>query len=220
MIGDELGVEQPEPARAQPCHQMHQRDLRSVARPVEHALAEEGAAQAHAVESADQRVAVIDLDRVAMADTVQAEIEIADAPVDPGAGAAGLRLGAAVDHRGEVAVADDGETVRAYRARKPARHVEPVEWNDPALLGFDPVERRILSAFRHGKDPARVGLEQYLGRDLDEGGIAAGHGRRIEPFSSSDSPIAVFLCSLHCGCRATNQSQTAQSADALTNNTP
>ena len=46
---------------------MHQRDLGGVARAVEHALAEEGAAERDAVEPADQLVAVIDLDGVAMA---------------------------------------------------------------------------------------------------------------------------------------------------------
>src|SRR4029077_13855165 len=85
---------------------MHQRHLGRIARAVEHAFAEESAAEAHAIEPADQRIAVIDLDRVTMADAVQSAIEIADARVDPGVGAPGLRLGAAVDHRVEIAIAD------------------------------------------------------------------------------------------------------------------
>ena len=67
MVGDELRVEQPVAAGFEPRDQMHQRDLGSVARAVEHAFAEEGAAERDAVEPADQIVAVIDFDAVAMA---------------------------------------------------------------------------------------------------------------------------------------------------------
>ena len=107
MIGDELRVEQPVAAGLEPRHQMHERDLGSVARAMEHALAEERAAEADAVEAADQFVVLIDLDAVAMAEVVELAIERADARVDPGAGAAGLRLGAAVEHGIEVAVDRD-----------------------------------------------------------------------------------------------------------------
>src|SRR5437870_5079351 len=100
---------------------------------------------------------------MAVADAVQAEIEIADAAVDPGAGAALLRLGAAVDHRLEIAIAHDRETFGTHRAGEPARHVEPVERYDAALLRLDPIERRILGAFRHRENAARIGLEQHLG---------------------------------------------------------
>ena len=55
VIGDELRVEQLEAAGSQPRDEMHERDLRSIARAVEHALAEEGAAERDAVEPADQR---------------------------------------------------------------------------------------------------------------------------------------------------------------------
>ena len=99
MLGDVLGVEQLEAARDQPRHQMHQRDLRGVARGVKHALAEEGAAEADAIEPADEVVALPDLDAVAMAELVQPEIEVADALVDPGVVAACLRRGAAVRSR-------------------------------------------------------------------------------------------------------------------------
>ena len=46
---------------------------------MKHALAEEGAAEADAVEPADQFVILPDLDAVAMAEFVQPDIEIADA---------------------------------------------------------------------------------------------------------------------------------------------
>ncbi len=54
VIGDKLRVEQPVAAGNEPRDQMHQRDLRGVARAVEHAFAEEHAAERNAVETADQ----------------------------------------------------------------------------------------------------------------------------------------------------------------------
>ena len=84
MLGDILGVEQLEAARDQPRHQMHQRHLRGVAHAMEHALAEEGAAETDTIKPADEVAVLPDLDAVAMAELVQAEIEVADALVDPG----------------------------------------------------------------------------------------------------------------------------------------
>ena len=195
MIGDELGVEQREAAGAQPRHQMHQRHLRGVARAVEHALAEERAAEADAVEPAGQLAVLVGLDAVAMADVVELLVERADARVDPGARPAGLRLGAAVEHAVEVAVDRDAEAVRADGAGEPRRDVEGVQRNDAALLRLDPIKRRVLGAFRHREDAAGVGLEQHLGRDLDEGGFAAGHGgsgRGRLPQSSAARGVAPF----------------------------
>src|SRR5215470_9247540 len=67
MLRDVLRVEQLEPALDQPGHQMNQRDLRGIAGAVEHALAEEGAPEAHTIEAADQIIVLPDLDAVAMA---------------------------------------------------------------------------------------------------------------------------------------------------------
>ena len=53
-------------------HQMHQRNLGSIAGAVEHALAEKGAAERDAIKPADQIVAVIDLDGVAVAESYSA----------------------------------------------------------------------------------------------------------------------------------------------------
>src|SRR5580692_10754052 len=47
VVGDELGVEQAKAARLEPRDQMHQRYLGGIAGAMEHALAEEGAAEAH-----------------------------------------------------------------------------------------------------------------------------------------------------------------------------
>ena len=131
MLGDVLGVEQLEAARDQPRDQMHQRDLRGVARGVKHALAEEGASQADAVEPADEVVALPGLDAVAMAELVQPAIEVADALVDPGVLAARLRRGAAGDRGLERGVDGDAKaserTVRASReeTRNPSSGMTP-----------------------------------------------------------------------------------------------
>src|SRR3954462_10373795 len=111
VIGDELSVEQLEAAGPQTRDQVDEGDLGGVARAVEHALAEEGAAERDAVEPADQRVAVVDLNAMAMAALVELAVEHANAGVDPGTLAPGLRLGAAIQHAVEVAVDHHGEAV-------------------------------------------------------------------------------------------------------------
>src|ERR1700721_1128380 len=108
MLGDILRVEQFESAGDQPRHQMHQRHLGSVAGAVKHALAEEGAPQADAIEPADQVVVLPDLDAVGVAYSVQAHIEVADTLVDPGVVAARLRRRAARYDRLESPVDGDG----------------------------------------------------------------------------------------------------------------
>src|SRR5262249_58751686 len=112
---------------------------------------------------------------VAMAALVELAIQHADARIDPGARAAGAGSGAALEHRVEVAIDGDRETVGAHGAREAARHVKALERDDAAHLRLEPIERRILRALRHGKDAAGIGLEQDLRRDLDERGFAVGH---------------------------------------------
>src|SRR5215469_9956314 len=107
---------------------------------------------------------------------VKLAIERADAGVYPGAAPPGLRLRATLDHPVEVAVNDHGEGGGAQRARQSAGEVKPFQGNDAATLGLDPIKRRVLGALGHGKYPARVSLQQYLGRDVDERGLAACHG--------------------------------------------
>src|SRR5262249_21252389 len=119
---------------------------------------------------------VIDLDGVAMADVVELAIKRADAPIDPGARTAGPRLGAAVDDGLEIAVANDGETLRPNGAGKSRRNVKAIERNDAAQLRLDPIERRIVGILGHRKNPTRIGLEQHFRRDLDMSGVAACHG--------------------------------------------
>ena len=175
MIGHELRIEELESAGLETRDEVHERDLGSVARAVEHALAEERATERDAVKTADEGFAVVDFEAVAMTPVVQLAIEHADARVDPRARAAGAGLGAALKHRVEVAVDGDGEAVRAHGAGEAGRQVKAIERDNAALLGLEPIERRILGALRHGEDAAGIGLEQDLRRDLDERGLAVGH---------------------------------------------
>src|SRR6185503_3119221 len=102
------------------------------------------------------------LDAMAMPDVVELPIQRADALVDPGSGAAGLRLGAAIEHPFEVAVDRDLEALRTHGAGEPRRDVEGFQRDDAALLRLDPIKRRVLGAFRHLKDAAGISLEQHL----------------------------------------------------------
>src|SRR5690606_37663028 len=135
MRRDELGVEQRIAAGLEPRDEMDEGDLRGVAGAVEHALAEERAGERHAIQPADQRVSVIDLDGVAMSDVEQLAVERADARIDPGAVAAACDLRAAVDHRVEVAIDMDGEGRRAHGAGEPRRDVKALERENAAMLG-------------------------------------------------------------------------------------
>src|SRR3954468_3224632 len=126
VIGHELRVQQLEPAGLEPGHEMHERNLGCVAGAVEHALAEEGAAEGHAVKTADKGIALVDFQAVAMAAIVQLAIEDADARIDPGAWAVRLWLRAALQHGVEVMVHGDGEAVGAHRADEARRHVKTI----------------------------------------------------------------------------------------------
>src|ERR1700751_78750 len=143
---------------------------------MKHTFAEERAAEADPIETADQAFAVVNLDGVTIAAFVELAIESADATVDPGTAPPRLRLRAAFDHRVEVPVNDYGEGSGADRARQAAGKGKPVQRNNSATLGLDPIERGVIGAPRHGKYPAGVGLQQHLRRDIDERGLAACHG--------------------------------------------
>ena len=175
MLGDELRIEQREAAPRQAGAQVDERHLAGVARSREHALAEVGPVQRHAVEPADQPPAGPGLHRVAVARLEQVAIEPPDLAVDPGGAPAGPGRRAAVDHALEVAVDPDLVDALADGACKPSRHVHLVQQQDAALLRLDPVERGVLGAFRHREDAARVCLQQHLRRYLDDDVVPRRH---------------------------------------------
>src|ERR1043166_3226907 len=105
---------------------MNERHLGGVACAMKHALAEKRPSKADAVQAANQLLVLIDLDRVAIATLVKLAVERADPLIDPGAGAARHRLGAAVEHSVEIAIDPYGETVGTDRAGKAAGYVEAI----------------------------------------------------------------------------------------------
>jgi len=156
MLGHILGVEQRETARDQPRHQMYQRHLGGVAAAMEHALAEEGPSEMHAIEAADQFVVLPDLDAVGVPEFVQPYIEIADALVDPGVVAAGMRRGTALDHRLEGGVDGDGESIGAHGS---AIGTAPRE-------NFPFVRERTMRLLVHWIESGKVKLDDLITHDV------------------------------------------------------
>src|ERR1700730_4934516 len=134
MIRNELRIQEFESPRFEPSDEMDQRDLGRVARPVDHALAEESAAKGNAVESAHEIVPLVDFEAVAMPPLVELAIERADSSVDPGTRTARPGLGAGLEHRIEVALDGHGEMVGAHGPCEPRRNVKAVKRDDAALL--------------------------------------------------------------------------------------
>src|SRR5258708_521986 len=129
---------------------------------MKHAFAEEGAAEADAVEPADKVVILPDLDAVSMSEFVQPDIEIADALVDPRVVAAGLRCGTAGDDGFESGVDSDGEGVGAHRARQARGDAKAIERYNPAHFRLDPEQGRIVGALGHREDAAGITTQQHV----------------------------------------------------------
>jgi hypothetical protein len=163
VVGHELGVEQHVAAGDQSGDQMNQGHLRGVGAAREHALAEEGGAEGHAVQAADQLPLQPALDAVGVAHLEQLAVEAFDRSVDPGLVAAGPGLRAGGDHLGEGVVEADLEGISPDGPGQPMADMEAVERNDPAPLGVDQEDVLIVARVRHGEDPVGVAVEQILG---------------------------------------------------------
>jgi len=179
MLGQELAVEQFESADLQARDQISERDLGRVIGAAEHALAEKGAAQPHAVEAADQLVARPGFDRMGIAAAMQLRISDLDIGIDPGVGAACGRLGTVRHHRAEGAVDRHRITVRPDRLGERVREVEAVEREDATFLGLDPEDVVGIAGARHREYPDGVSAQQQVR-------IQRGHRAQIYP----DPPLA------------------------------
>src|SRR5262249_56126562 len=104
MRGHILCVKQAIAASSEARDKMDQRDLGCIACAVKHALAKESATERHPVKPANEHLAIIDFDRVAMAALEQRAVDAADAGIDPNAGPVLLRLGTTFDHPLEIAI--------------------------------------------------------------------------------------------------------------------
>src|SRR5262249_25116990 len=135
----------------------------------------DGAIEGDAIEATNQLTPEKRFHRVAIAHVEQVAIERADLAIDPGGAPAGLGGGTAVDHALKVAIDPHLIEALANALRQAPRNVHLIEHQDAALLRLDPIERRVIGAFRHGKDAARVGFEQDLRGDLDDNVVARSH---------------------------------------------
>jgi len=162
MIGDELAIEQGEAPGPQPRDKMRERDLRGVAFAAEHALAEKSPAKSDAIEAADQPAFVPGLDRMSMSAPVQIGIGDLDRRIDPGIGAIGGAGGAFGYDLGESLVGGDRESIGTNRLGQRARQLKPIKRENPALLGFDPIDIVGRAAVGHREHPDRISSQQQI----------------------------------------------------------
>ena len=150
MIGDELAIEQAIAADPQPCDEIGQRDLRRIRRSAEHALAEEGSAQRHAIQATEQRAADIvgipDFQRVGVAVGMECRIGTLDRRIDPGVGAIAGRFCAGGHDAREGSVGGDDEAIATQRLGQRMRQAEAVEREHTALARLHPKNFRRVAA--------------------------------------------------------------------------
>ncbi len=140
---------------------MEQRELRGVRAQVEHALARERAARVHAVEPADQLLALPRLHAVRAPQTVELAVAAHHPGLDPRpllvrAGDCGARAYDAL----EGSVDGEGEARAPPLAREASRDVKLVEEEEPSLGRAEPEKRVALDGPR--EDAARVRLFEQL----------------------------------------------------------
>jgi hypothetical protein len=167
MIGDELRIEQAKPSMAEPSHKVDQRDLARACLIGKHALAEKGASERDAIESARKLTIEPSLHGMAIAHFEKFGVEFTDALVDPGCAAAGLCRRATLYNGFVIAVDTNLELILPDNAGEPFRDMKLVETKNAPPFGFDPIKRRILGALRHRKYAAGIGFKQNLWRYLD-----------------------------------------------------
>src|ERR1700722_1515683 len=115
-------------------------DLRGVALAAEHRLAEEDAADAHPVESADELLAKISLDAVREAARVQIGVGLLHIARDPGAGARRARRCAALDHGTKVLIDQAAVAAVAQRLLQTARGAKLLRKQHLPWVGRPPKE--------------------------------------------------------------------------------
>ena len=107
-----------------------------------------------------------------VAQAVQFGEQPLDLGVDPGVLAPRRGFGAGGDDGGEVAVGAHLEAAGQHGAQQPARQMEAVQRQHPALLGVQPVEPVAPARLGHREQAGPVGAQHQVGRDLEG---AAGH---------------------------------------------
>jgi len=178
MFGQELAIQQLEPADLEARDEMRERDLGCVTRAAEHALPEEGRTQPHAIEAADELVVLPGFDRMRVAAAMQFGIGRLDIGIDPGIWAARGRLRAMRDDPAERLVDRDRIAIRPDRLGERMRKVETIERKHAALLRLDPEDVVRIARARHREDSDGVSTQQQIR-------VERGHLRQTNPIRLS-----------------------------------
>ena len=132
LISAFLAIEQfgaPDPHRR---HQPCQRHLGRIGHAAEHAFAEEGPPERHAIEPADQLAVMAAFDRMGMAAIEQLAVKIDNRFVDPALGMSGSGRRTGPHYFPERRIGADLECFRADCPREPLRYVKTVKWQHGA----------------------------------------------------------------------------------------
>lgn len=156
MLGHELAVEQAEIADLQPGDEPCQCNLRRIGPTAEHAFAEKGSPELHAVKTADEAIALPYLDRIGMAGTVKCDHRTLQLGIDPGL----FAVCAGCDHAREIAIVGHQEPSRAKCPAKRTRKMESTKRNDRPVPGLDPKQLVRLAAVGHRKNSGGIAVEQ------------------------------------------------------------
>jgi len=167
MIGQELGVEQAEPAIFKSCRQVNEGNFAGISCSREHAFTEECAGEPDAIEPSHYFVAAPDFHGMAAPEFEQFSIKRAYAIVYPRAFPPGSGFGAAFYDSFKIIIDTHFELFLADGTGEAPGDMYGVERQDPSAFRFNPVESAVLGAFSHGKNAARIGLEKHLRRNVD-----------------------------------------------------
>jgi len=187
MFGHELAVEKREIADLEARDERSEGDLRGVGPAAEHALAEEGAAELHAIESADQLFVLPDFNRMRMARGVKRKHGFLELGIDPRL----FAISAGGDHGRKIAVVTDAEPAQAERSPERARQVKSFDRNDRPVPRLDPEQLIRIAAVRHRENARGIALEQEAGVETTHGinlpspSANAGGGETSQDFADS-----------------------------------
>jgi hypothetical protein len=168
VFGVHLAVQELESPRRELPDQADQRDLRRIAPPVEHRLAEEGGAERDPVDPAQQLAVAPRLRGVGEALGMEGHVGVDHGRGDPGALLIATRaLCAGPDHGLEGGVEAHLGAALPQGAPQPSRHHQLAGPQHPARVRGEPEDRLLLVP---GEDSGRVGLEEALGPQVPPDG--------------------------------------------------
>lgn len=160
MIGHELAIEQRETRKTHARRQPRQRDLGRVGPPRYHAFAEKGSPQRHAIQPANQFLALPYLNAMGKANLMQVPIGALDRMIDPGRWPVRRSFGAKLDDPCKVPVGGDTEPVAPDRLGQRMGNMEAIQRHDRPPLRLDPVNLIRPPVIGHGKHADCIGLQQ------------------------------------------------------------